>query len=465
MFLNPKNIAVITAFACAPFLVSAQDTQNSAGNTPAPTTPEKRPRRAGFLTGLSGEKQTARPEALRFTVEQAVAKAIEANRDLRAAAHLVNEAQGRREGSGHLANPELEIGGGPGLYGTDAAIAEIAIRQKFPLTARLRLEEQHADAEIAAAREEVLIARRRLIGSVKTDAVRLISLRDETALLRRQRDISRDLAAGARTRAERGEASQTETGFLELESADLADTIARTEAERAALLVDFRVKLGLRPDADADLAGDLPDARDDYGVPDPNACPECRKMTILAGAAQTAVELEQARKWDDISVGLFGQWEHTADDGPTLRLHRNIGYAGVKVVIPLPLWNDNSGAVRTARARRERLRDELSAEILRLDGEAQSARRELDNLSARLPDLRDKLLPAARAQTELVKAALARGESVPADLFRALDKQVGIERRELTLRRDIALALVRLETALSAHPALKEPVVTPELPE
>ena len=215
----------------------------------------------------------------------------------------------------------------------------------------------------------------------------------------------------------------------------------------------------MKPDDDADVSGEMPAAREAFGLPDPAACPECRKMTILANAAQTEVDLERARKWDDIGVGLFAQWEHDA----SYSRHENREYAGVKVSIPLPLWRDNAGAVKAARAKRERLRDELTAEIRRLDGEVLAARREYESLSKRYPDLRDKLLPAARAQAERVKSALEKGEAAPADLYRALDKLASIELRELTLRRDIALSLAALETSLSAHPSLKEPVVAPGL--
>ena len=468
MFITPKNIAALTAFACAP-LVSAQESQTApAAGNPAPAAPASapRPRRAGFLSGVAAEKETQRPESLRFTVEQAVAKALEGNRELRAASYLVEEARGRRDGAGLLSNPELDLAAGPGTYGVrDAMMFQGAIMQKFPITSRLRLEEQIADTEIAAAREEVLIARRKLIATVKSDAVRLIALRDENTLLRRQKELSDKFAEDTRARAARGEGDTLQSGFLALESADTADIVARVEADRAALLAKFRTDLGLRPDADADIAGDLPDSRDAYGTPDPAACPECRKMTLLADASQKNVELEQAKKWQDVGVGIFGQVEHTSDTNNNVKRHETLGYVGLKVSVPLPLWNDNSGAVRGARARRERLKEELAGEILRLDGEAQSARRELDKLTARLPELRDKLLPAARDLAKRTGDAVTKGEGAPSDLYRAMDKLTALERRETALRRDIALAFVRLEFALSAHPAMLEPLNEPKVSE
>lgn len=419
------------------------------------------PRRSGFLSGMAPVSAAAKPESLRFTPEGAVAKALEGNRELKAAAQLINEAAGRLDGSGALPNPEFAIGGGPGLHAGGAGIIEASFTQRFPVTGRLRHERALAQSELDAAREEVLIARRRLIGEVKRDAIKLIAAREEIALLRARRANAEKLAASSRARADRGEAGAVEAGFLELESADASDEIARLEAARAVLLAGFRVELGLAPDADADVTGDLPADRDNFGLPDPTACPECRKMTILADAADSAVALERARKWDDIGVGLFVQAEHDALPAR----HEDRQYAGVRVSVPLPLWQDNAGAVAAARAKRERLRGELTAEIRRLDGLVLAARREYETLSRRLPDLRDKLLPAARAQAERVRSAHAKGEGDPADLYRALDKLGALELRELTLRRDIALALTALETSLSAHPALRDPVVAPPVGE
>jgi cobalt-zinc-cadmium efflux system outer membrane protein len=460
MFIPSKNIALLAALACAPF-VSAQDTQNSAGNTPAPSAPEKRPRRGGFLAGLSGDKQTARPETIRLTVEQAVSKALAANRELKAAAYLVTSAQARRSGAGLLDNPEAEFGAGPGLHAKGTFYMQAEIRQKFPLSSRLRLAEDIADIHISAAREEVLIARRRLIGEIKKDSVRLLALRAESALLEQRAKIARELATSARDRVARGEEAETEAGFLEVETASFSDEIARLDAERGALLAEWRVELGLKPDADADIEGDIPADRDNFGLPDPTACPECRKLTLLTEALQKSVELEIAKRTGDITAGVFGQLQH---DGERNR-HLNQSFVGLKVIVPIPLWNDNRGGIAEAKSSRDRQLAELAAEVQRLDGDAMSARREYDKLSARLPDLVEKLAPAAAAQTARVRAALTRGEGASANLYRALDKQTEIERRTLTLRRDIALALVRLETALSAHPSLKDPVVTPELPE
>lgn len=399
-------------------------------------------------------EQPATPAPLTFTVESAVAHALAHNRDLLAASRLVEEAQGRLDGAGRPANPELEIGGGPGLYASHTGVFDATLRQRFPVTSRLRHESEVARAELDAAREEILVARRKLIAEVKSDAIRLLSLRERTELLTRRAKIARELADSAAGRVRRGEAGAIEAGFLELETGDLADTLARADAERAALLATFRARLGLAPDVPAEMAGIIPAEPDTLGAPSPDESPDCRRARFLVEASESSVKLEQDRKYDDITVGVFGQLEHSINSPGS---PQNLGYAGLRVTIPLPLWNDNSGAIRTARARRERLRGEYAAETLRLQAEATSARREFALLSRRLPDVKDRLIPAARRQADLARTALARGEGVPSDLYRALDKLTDFELRETDLRRDIALARVRLESALGAHPALREP--------
>ena len=68
---------------------------------------------------------------MRLSVEDAVAKALDSNRDLRAAARLLDEAEGHREGAGILPNPELEFGGGPGLYARTLLSLAFGIRRHF----------------------------------------------------------------------------------------------------------------------------------------------------------------------------------------------------------------------------------------------------------------------------------------------------------------------------------------------
>ena len=88
-----------------------------------------------------------------LSVESAVEIAIHENKELSSARLLVNEALGRARKAGVLSNPELEmeVAGGQDFEGRVMA----GITQRFPLTARLRLERQLSDLDVKMADLEV----------------------------------------------------------------------------------------------------------------------------------------------------------------------------------------------------------------------------------------------------------------------------------------------------------------------
>lgn len=91
--------------------------------------------------------------ALALTAETAARLAREQNPELVAARSLIEESQARTLSTGRLANPELqtEIAGGQDWEGR----VSVGITQRFPLTARLRLERELSALDVELARLEV----------------------------------------------------------------------------------------------------------------------------------------------------------------------------------------------------------------------------------------------------------------------------------------------------------------------
>ena len=424
--------------------------------TPVPSAP---PAQAAAPEGCQcpdcAKDRAAAPSApLSFTVESAVARALEANRDLRAAAFIVDEAQGRLDGAGLMPNPELETGFAPGVTASGAYRFSAGITQRFPITGRLRLARELAASEVAAAREEVNAAKRDLIGAVKSEAVEAIALTAELRLLAARSALADEAAKSAAALAAGGAQSPLDTSYAELALADAKAESARVESARAAALDRLKTRLGFAPNAPIAITGELPEpdatpgARPALAAED---CPDFRRGKILADGADTAVRLAEARRTGDIGVGLYGEIERETGGSS----NNPAGFVGVKVSIPLPLWDDNRGEIRSARARRERLQAELAAENLRTEGASAAAWGEYTRLGALMRPLRTERLPAARALTERIRDSRTRGEVGYAELLRAREKEAELETRLLTLRRDAALAYIRWETASAAHPALK----------
>ncbi len=181
-----------------------------------------------------------RAAELRLSLDSAPAVALARNPALAAARLRIEEARGRLQGAGKLDNPELEFGYQQNVRSPENRISA-QLFQRFPVTARLRLERAVTRAGLAAAEEEVRNEERKLAAEVRGLVVRLLALREQRALRDRQLANSRDLAGFLRQRAGVGEASSLDADLVDLETGGIA-------AEQLGLDVETATRLGeLRP--------------------------------------------------------------------------------------------------------------------------------------------------------------------------------------------------------------------------
>src|SRR5678816_1897861 len=98
-----------------------------------------------------------------------------------------------RRQSGRLSNPELEVELSRNVRSPEGAWS-VGFKQQFPLTARLRLEKAISSAELAAAVAEVRNEERKLVGQVRTAAVKVLALKSQRAAREKQLATSKELA-------------------------------------------------------------------------------------------------------------------------------------------------------------------------------------------------------------------------------------------------------------------------------
>jgi outer membrane protein TolC len=387
--------------------------------------------------------------AATFTPERAAVRALAHNPALSAARLRVEEARGRLDGAGRWANPEIEF-----EYRQNPQMPEwsfaLAWMQKFPLTARLRLEKAVSRAELAAAEGEVRDAERRLAGTVRESAVKVLALRRQRELRRQQLVNSKELAEFTTRRVSVGEAAAVDAAQVELEATQIATEMHRLDAQRAVLLGELRLLLGLGADEDVEIAGELgdPDAasarrashgdRGDY-----------RAAQATAEAAREAARLARARNWEDIGVGLSAEHARTEDapdgfDRDTM--------LGLKLSVPLPIWNRNEGAIRQAAATAQRREREVQALAAQIAAETATARSEMTALARVIADFDEKLLPQSRRIEEQLRSSYSTGQTTLPEVIRARGRRFELEAQRLDALRDYHLARARHHTALGLHP-------------
>ncbi len=370
--------------------------------------------------------------------------AVRHNPALAAARFRIEEARGRLQQAGRLANPEIGVELMQNIRMPERSF-ELALTQRFPLTARLRLEKEVSRAELAAAEEEVREEERKVIAAVRANVVRLLALEAQRELRERQLANSRETAAFTRKRIETAEASTTDVALVELEARQLETEMLQLQVERAVLLGELRPALGLSPADEIALRGGLPAiTKIPPAAVDVGARPDLRAARANAEAARSSAALARAQKWQDLSVGLAAQSEYSEDAPEGLERDE---FIGLRFSLPLPFWNNNAGRIREADAATARRAGEVEALGISIRAEADAARQEMILLAKVVATVDETLLPQARQVEEQLRLSFGTGQTPLTEVLRARDRRLLIDRQRLDAQRDFHLARVRYDAA------------------
>jgi cobalt-zinc-cadmium efflux system outer membrane protein len=364
------------------------------------------------------------------------------NPTLAAARFRIDEAVGRMEQSGRLANPSFDSEVSHNVRNAEGAI-EFGFSQKFPVTNRLTLEKKITAAGILAAEAEVRDVERLLIAEARAEYVKFISIRERLVLLERQRKLSEELAEFITGASERGEISSLDAAQAKLAALRIETEARRLRTEETAVLGNLKPLVGIAADAGVSPSGNLPP----ISVPSIKRVnrPDLNAARIGVDAAATGIELEQARRRDDIEASVFAAGERVEDAPDGLE---NEGIIGFKLSIPLPFWNDNSGNIKEATAIRDRKAQEVKAIELGIRHESQTALTEMQQWAALVSELNDTLLPLAEEQTKLLGDAYLQGQGNLQAVLTSREQTLELLASKIDAAREFRLARIRYEAAL-----------------
>ena len=365
---------------------------------------------------------------------------------LKAARLAIAEAQGRQTGSGRLANPVAGID-----WRTESRVEPssglFSLEQSFPLTRRLSLEKKHSAQLVEAAQFEVRDVERRLIADAQEHVVRLLTLTQQKTLRQEQTELAKKLAEFAEGRAKAGELSPLDAKQVRLDAQRLQIESRLLEAQRVSLLGQLKPMLGLRSEDELIIRGDLPPMT----LPGTSSWmrrPDYQLAQTKIAAAQTAQDLAKAKRIPDVSAGLVGGPEQQNVSGMGMQ---RTGFIGFRISIPLPFWNRNEGEIAEKTAAAERARLESEALAVQINGEAGTARKEMEANAAIVRETRDSLLPLAIEQMNAQQKAYESGQADLLSVLRARDQRLQLESSTLDALRDFHLARIRYEAATGAH--------------
>ncbi len=387
--------------------------------------------------------------AAEFTLEALPARVRAANPTLAAARWRIEEAKGRLLAAGRRANPEVGFEQQRNVRGREFS-AGVSLEQKFPLTAKLRLEKEVSAAEVWQAEAEVREVERALVARAQEAAVKWLALSAQTELRREQADNALALAAFIEERVKQGEGSTLDAGTVRLEVGQHRYEISRLAAEQAQYEGELRPLLGLPPAEMVGITGRLADPAGAGAPPGVRVeqRPDYQVLERAQEAAERAVDLEKSRRWEDLTVGIAAEFERGEDAPEGLQ---NDGFLGLRVSVPLPWWNKNEGKIHEAEARAARLAKERVALAATIRAEAAAARSDMRERARLAVEEAGALLTLATEQHQRVQAAYEQGLAPMTDVLRARDQLLATRSARLEAVRDYHLARLRLETATARH--------------
>jgi outer membrane protein TolC len=396
----------------------------------------------------------------KLSMDGAVQAALMGNRELAAARYAVNIAKGRLLQAGLLPNPDFEFSGMSDFaFGAQGEGAfTLGLSQRFPLTARLSAERQVRRVEVAQALREIRDQERLLIAQVQALYVRIQAarMREKSSAAARQSTV--DLTTLAAQRLTVGQGSLAESGLARVEERRWANAsaVARTEAE--SLLLELKTAVGLSADAPLLLSESLETivSRLRRNAPRSGSIhrPDADIALLEIDRAGAEVRLAKAGAWEGIRLGVEYTYDHAVDEPDGLGTNQ---FLGLRVSIPLPVWDQNKGAIAGRRAAQEQAAAKVRAIELEIANTIATAARRAALFGEQLENYQSSTESVVATSEQELAKGFEQGRVDLRDLLQVQAQSATLRVEAVTLRENLALALVAWQAAAGSHPAVSQP--------
>jgi outer membrane protein, heavy metal efflux system len=304
-----------------------------------------------------------------------------------------------------------------------------------------------ADAGLEAARARMLDTKRQLELAVARAYVAALVAESSADVLEQSSKSLREEAAIASRRFAAGEISASDKTQIEM-AAERFHLDART-AELASISARAGLQL-LLGSTNADGSIRLTESLETLSRADPiSAAGATPRPDVVAAQAdgrraEADVRLQKAQRIPDPTVLV--QVEHAPPDSPFS--------VGVGVSFPLPIWNQNGGAIHLAEANASQARTALDRVTAQAHAEVLAARRDLEDARVRNRTYEENLCPKSAEIRKTIAYAYQKGGASLLDLLAA-------ERNDNDVRLAAVKAAADVATAAAALRAAQNPVNGP----
>ena len=397
-----------------------------------------------------------------LSLESAVQTALMANRDLVAARFAVHKAEGRLRQAGLLPNPEIEFNGFSDFVSSTDGEGEfvVGLHQELPLTSRLSISREISRVGVAEALREVRNYERLLISRVQALYVRAQAARVRAGAAGTAKFDAAKSAELAATRLSAGQGTLAESALARVEEQRWGTVATSAATEGETLLLDLKTALGMSAGESLVLSQSLESvlqtlqSRANQSLTFSRPDVELALLELDRAGAET--HLARASAWEGIRVGV----EYMQDRGVDAPGGIDTGYfLGVKVSLPLPVWDQKKGEIQTSQATEEQRAARVRALELEVANGLAAARRRVALLDTQWRRYGSDTQPVIDGAGREMTQGFEEGRVDARDLLlvRAQSASLGVEAARII--EDLALALIELEAVGGTHPAVAAPYV------
>lgn len=426
-FLRPFFRALTPRVALITFALSGTAQAQQPAQAPAPQ------------QALSLENVPSAVNAL--SLGEAIRRALATNPDLSAVRREWEATAGVLTQAGLRPNPEASVGQEDFRNGRRTSSlqitvpierggkreARIAVASRIRDQAELGIEQYRADvrAAVIGSYLDVLLAMERL------------------KLARESLALSTSSADAAAKRVQAGKVAPVEESRARVAQAAAQAELARAEGDVRTTRTRLSSLWGDTASTYGDVTGNLPLPSE--GLPDEfvfqrlQSSPLLRRARLEVERWRSTVALEQARGVVDIAVSAGAK--KSQESGAT--------QAVIGLVVPIPIFNRNQGAIAEAISREYKAQDELAAAELRLTTQVSQAREQLRAARSEALTLQRDAVPGARVAYQAASQGFTLGKF---SYLEALDAQrtlIGTQAQYLRALSDTYQAATELERLLS----------------
>ncbi len=396
-------------------------------------------------------------ETQQLALPQVVEVSLQNNGDLKS----FREEKGIREAgktrAGLLPNPTLDLEGGTGaLTGSSAENnMEIGVSQEFLLAGKRGKRLTVADRELEAYRWQLADRERTLREEVKAVFYDAMLAEQRLKLTDRSIELNRQLLEVTKDRLAAGDIPELEMNLAKVELIRSEGT--RIEIERALLQTRARLFtfMGLPAGEAPAIAGTL-----DNGFSLKKNLADLKQLALGKRPDLKALEAEKSKGDADIALarseampnltaGLAIKREATSIEVSDVE-HKDTDYLiGVKLSMPIPLFDRNQAGVQEARAKRSSSESRLTAATRNVERDVETAYTSVLNAEKVLSLYKTNIIPQLEENLKLTQEAYRLGEVGILSVIQEQKKFFEVSDGYLTALHARQLALVKLESAVA----------------